>query len=212
MKLVKENLYNNFINFKEDSDPIEDMKIGAKEAVEKWLDSLDIKKYKLTKKLTINVYDNVILENKNLIEFPDYIKFNHITGGFHLKYNNLSSLRGCPYSVTGSFIVSYNDLKNLEKSPFIVNDIYAASNNDLESLDGITEYIGSSIYLHNNNLKTLKGIQSLIKGDLNIKDNPIETLDFFPDEIEGNIYFTPSKILTADNISKRCKIWGHMLV
>jgi hypothetical protein len=217
MKRVREILYEDnqmdYINFTEDnSDPISDMKIGVKNRVEVWLNSNDIKNYKLTKRFAVNVYENVIIENTDLESLPEYLKFNHISGGFHIKHNLLTSLKGFPYSITGSFVVSYNKLKNLKDGPFIVKDIYSAGNNLLESLEGISQYVGNSLYLHNNNLKNLKHIPKLIKGDLNIKDNPIETIEYFPDEIEGNLYFTPSNILNANTIRKRCEVEGFLLV
>lgn len=217
MKLIKEILYedtNNmmdYINFTNDSDPIKDMKIGAKELIEKWIENLSISNCKLTKKNTINVYNYVLLDHKNLKEFPSYIKFNHIVGGFHINNNDLSSLRGCPYSVTGSFMASENNLINLIDGPTVVKESYGASYNKLESLEGIAEIIGGSIYLAHNNLKTLEYIPSIIYGDLFIENNPIETLKYFPDEIDGNLFFTPSDILSKEKILEHCQIQGHIV-
>lgn len=200
------------MNFTEDSDPIRDMKIGdLKHLIEEWLESFDVDNYRLTKKYAINVYTSVMLDNKNLMKFPDYVKFNHIVGGFHAKGNNLKNLRGGPFSVTGSFIVSNNKLENLLNGPFIVKESYGASNNMLETLKGMSEIIEGSIYINNNKLKNLEYIPTIIKGDFYIQENPIETLQYFPIEIEGNLYFTPSNILTKESISKKCKVWGHII-
>jgi hypothetical protein len=217
MKLVREILYENtdymnYINFTErDTDPIKDMGIGRKLLIEKWLNEIKINDYKLTKKYSINVYNSVFLDDENLSDFPEYITFNHIMGGFHIKNNNLNSLRGCPYSVSGSFISSNNNLTNLKNGPHIVKEVYAASHNRLESLEGIAEIVGRSIYINNNNLKSLEYIPTIIKGDLDISENPIETLKYFPSEIEGHLVYTVSEILTQETISKHCKVWGHLI-
>ena len=212
MKMVKEILYEDKIHFtKNDKDPIKSMNIGRKNIIERWLSNMEIDNYRLTKKFQINVYNSVFIDNKKIDEFPDYIQFNHILGGFHINKNRLKSLRGCPYSVSGSFIVSNNLLTSLEFGPRIVKESYAASHNDIESLEGIAEIIGHGIYVNNNRLKNLKYIPFLIHGDLNISNNPIETLDYFPKEIEGNLQFTPSEVLTKYNISKVCKVWGHLI-
>jgi len=207
MKLVKEILYENTMNFTEkDTDPIKDMRIGIKNNIEKWLKEFEILDYKLTKKYQINMYNSVFIENKNLEEFPSYIKFNNILGGFHLKHNHLYSLKGCPYSVSGSFIVSFNNLYSLKFGPTTVKESYGASHNHLESLEGIAQIIGESIYINNNNLKSLEFIPSIIYGDLYIQENPIQTLKYFPKEIYGDLYYTPSKVLTKEYILKKCNL------
>jgi hypothetical protein len=213
MKLVKENLYEKHMNFTENNtDPIEDMGISAKKAIDKWLkNKISTSNYRLTKKFSINVFTTVILENQNLHDFPEFIKFNHIVGGFHIKRNNLTTLRGCPFSVTGSFIASRNKLKDLKNGPLIVQEQYGVSHNLLKSLEGIAEKIGGSIYLNDNPLTTLKYIPQIIKGDLNIQNTRLKSLDDFPDEIEGNLFYTPSDIMTVSNIRNRCKIWGHVI-
>lgn len=213
MKLVNEFLYKNKIDlFTQDSDPIYDMGIGIKPKIEKWLKTHNIYKYKLSKRiLDINVFTSVFLDKLELNDFPSYINFNHIIGGFHIKHNYFKFLRGCPYSLTGSFIASNNELKDLIDSPHKVYDNYAASNNKLESLKGITQNIGKSIYLNDNKLKNLKYLQKYIKGNLYIYNNPIETLEHFPFEIEGHLKFTPSDVLSIEKIKKICKVWGHII-
>ena len=171
MKMVKEILYeDNYLNIftNHDNDPIKDMRIGAKTAIENWLDKMGVEDYKFTKKYTINVYNSVMISNTDLTEFPDYIKFNHIVGGFHISKNKFNNLTGCPYSITGSFMVSHNNLQNLKFGPRIIKESFGVSHNQLESLEGIAESIGKSIYLNSNNLKDLRYIPTIIEGDLNI--------------------------------------------
>jgi hypothetical protein len=212
MKIVKEILYENNMHFTEhDKDPIKSMGIGRKTTISKWLSDIQISDYRLTKKFEINVYNSVFIDSRKLDELPEYIKFNHIMGGFHINKNSLRSLRGCPYSVSGSFMASNNFLTSLEHSPIIVKESYGVSYNDIESLEGLAEIIGRGIYLNNNKLKNLKYLPHLVHGDLNISKNPIETLEYFPKEVEGNLQFTPSEILTKENISSVCKVWGHLI-
>jgi len=210
MKLIKEKLYD-YLRFTEQGDPIKDLGIGLEPTIRMWMSKLNISSYKLTKKFSINVYHNVLLSEKNISEFPPYIKFNHITGGFHCDNNKLTSLRGCPYSLSGSFMCSFNKLVNLKNGPTVVKQSYGASYDELESLEGIGEIIGESIYINDNNLKTLEYIPPIIKKDLFIYNNPIETLEYFPKEVSGDIYFTPSKILTKISISKICKVGGNII-
>ena len=212
MKIVKEILYEEQMKFKQDnSDPIIDMNIGIEESISRWLKFMNITDYRLTKKYEINVHNNVIIENKELKEFPEYIKFNHIMGGFHIKNNKLSSLKGVPYSISGSFIISRNNLSNLKLGPYIVKEIYGASHNNLENLEGIAKIIGGSVYLNDNNLKNLKHIPEFIHGTLNIQNNPIESLDGFPKKIQEHLYFTPSKFLDKEKIKTVCEVIGHII-
>jgi len=216
MKYVKEILYEknnlkNYLQFKEDSDPIEDMKIGAKTLINNWLNLMDIKSYKLTKRNSINVYSYVLLDNKNLDNIPSYIKFNHIMGGFHINDNQITSLKGCPYSVSGSFMASINKLSSLTYGPSVVKECYGVSFNKLNSLLGISEIIGLHLYLNNNNLKNLKYIPRVILGDLVIHNNPIETIDYFPEIIHGNLTYTPSQFLNKKTILNICDVKGHLI-
>ena len=210
MKLIKETL-NDYLKFTEEGDPIKDMGMGLEPIIKNWLKKVGIGNYRLTKKFSINVYHTTLLSEKNIFEFPVYIKFNHISGGFHIDNNELKNLKGCPYSITGSFMCSFNNLKNLKDGPRVVKMSYGASYNGLESLDGIAEVIEESLYINNNNLKTLENIPLIIKGDLFIYENPIETLEYFPKEVHGDVYYTPSNILTESSISKVCTVSGSIV-
>jgi hypothetical protein len=207
MKLVKEILYENIMKFTEKpTDPIKDMGIGGKTIIEKWLKDLGITEYRFTRKNEINVYNSVFITNRKINEIPDYVKFNHIMGGFHISSNDLYSLKGCPYSVSGSFGVGNNKLYTLKFGPKIVKESYGASYNNLESLEGIAKIIGISIIINHNNLKSLEFIPEIIHGDLYIQNNPIQTLKYFPKEIHGDLYYTPSKYLVKEEILKICQV------
>ena len=216
MRLIREKLYEDnqiidYINFTEDSDPIADMGIGAEEKIKKWLGDMNIRSYRLTKRNSINVYNVVDLSKQDIKNFPEYIKFNHIVGGFHCEETGLTTLRGCPYSVTGSFLVRRNNLKSLKYGPMIIKGMYSVSYNELESLEDIASYIGGSLFVSHNNLKTLENVPNIIKGDFCIHNNPIETLEYFPKIVEGNLTFTPSDVLTIYEIKKICDVKGNII-
>jgi len=211
MKLLKEHLYNQYLRFTENGDPIEDMGIGLKSRIEEWLKNAGINDYRFTKKFSINVYHTTLLSDKGFTDFPVYIKFNHISGGFHCDNNELTSLKGGPYSVTGSFMCSYNNLKDLQFGPRVVKQSYGASYNNLKSLEGIAEIIGESLYINNNELSTLEYIPSIIKGNLSICSNPITTLQYFPKEVYGDIHYSPSQILSETTIKNKCKVKGNII-
>ena len=210
-KILTESLFEYYWEFTRKGDPINDMGIGIKTLIETWMRDHDIKfyHYALSQRSNlINAYDTITLSGEDLDEFPEYIQFNSIRGGFHIDRNNLTSLRGCPKKVSGSFICSNNKLKNLIQGPEEVEGSYAASYNKLTSLQGFSHIVGESVYINNNKLKSLEGISSIIKGDLYIQNNPIKTLEYFPTKISGDLYFTESKILNEESISKKCKVYG----
>jgi hypothetical protein len=114
MKLIKEHINEKFT---QDSDPIHDMGIGLKTLIKEWLKKYDIDNYRINDDNTINVYESVNLKHKNLTNFPDYINFNKIKGGFSIQHNVFTSLKGCPRIVIGLFSCSNNILTSLEYSP-----------------------------------------------------------------------------------------------
>ena len=79
------------------------LQLGKRHMIIKWLDTMDVKNYTINPDWTIDVKGNVDLDYKNLTEFPDYIKFNHVSGYFSCSNNQLTSLKGGPTSVGDSF-------------------------------------------------------------------------------------------------------------
>jgi len=210
MKLVREFLYE-YLGFTQAGDPIRDMGIGIETLIVNWLRNQGIKNHNFALSHTnrINAYDTIVLSGANLNEFPEYIKFNSIRGGFHCNNNNLTSLKGSPVKVSGSFMCSHNKLQNLIGGPREVEGAYAASNNDLNSLEGIALEIGEAIYLNDNNLRSLKYIPNSV-GEFYITNNPIETIKYFPTEIWGDLHYTKSKILNKEKILSICQVSGDI--
>ena len=114
MKLVREYLYE---SFSDDSDPINDMGIGNKVRIEKWLREMYITSWELNDDLSINVYDDVFLTRKLNENLPDYIQFNLVRGSFAIAFCNITSLKGCPIRVWGYFNCVGNKLTSLEFAP-----------------------------------------------------------------------------------------------
>lgn len=67
---------------------------------------------------------NNFIENGKLT-----VKFNHVSGDFNCRDNELTSLQGCPKVIRLDFDCSYNNLTSLEGSPKTVGrDFYCLSN------------------------------------------------------------------------------------
>lgn len=111
--------YKKWVNekFMEDTDPIEDLNIGLRVKIEKWLKDMGITVYRLTPEMEINVYDDTYLTRKVKGALPDYIQFNVAVGDFSICFCELTTLRGCPREIWGYFNCSYNNLESLEYAP-----------------------------------------------------------------------------------------------
>ena len=209
-KYLAESLFE-YIGFTEEGDPVKDMGIGTDQLIVEWMEKNKVPRYryKITKKHYIVGNDTIDLTNNDIGEFPDYIKFVFVHGGFHCLHNGLKSLKGFPEKIGGSFFVSHNNLVNLIGGPKIVDGSYAASNNQLRSLEGIPEDVNEAIYLNDNDLNSLQYIQ-IQTGDLYIQNNPIHTLKYFPEEIYGDLHITRSKILKKEAIQEICNVSGEI--
>jgi len=209
-KYLAESLFE-YMGFTEEGDPVKDMGIGTEKLVVEWMDKNRVPRYqyKLTRKKLIVGNDTIDLSKNNIVEFPEYIKFIFVHGGFHCNNNSLKSLKGCPEKTGGSFFASHNNLKDLIGGPTDVQGSYGVSNNQLITLEGIAQEITEGIYLNDNQLKSLQFIPAQV-GDLYIQNNPIATLKFFPEEIHGDLHYTKSKILYKEAIERKCYVSGEI--
>lgn len=213
MKILAESLFE-YLRFTEKSDPVEDMGIGIDKQIAIWLLENNViakKDFTITRDHLINTYNTSNLSDLGLKEFPDFIKFGYVMGGFHCDHNELKSLKGTPNIVSGSFLASWNKLPNLIDGPKEVKGDYIVSHNELTSLDGLASVIHGFLSISNNKLKDLKGIPRVLGGNLYIHKNPIETLKYFPDEVDGDVYYTPSKVVYEESIRGRCKVSGNII-
>jgi hypothetical protein len=209
IKLVRESLY---INFTEDSDPVNDMGIGLKTSIRNWLKNMGVRNYTLRSNMyIIDVNGNVKLSDKSIEKIPNYIKFNRINGGFHCNNTGLTSLKGTPVSISGSFLCYNNDLTDLQYSPEFVGGLYSVSHSNLTSLRGIENCKVRDLMVAGNKLTTLQYIPKRISGFLNICNNPLTTLQYFPEYIERDIFYTESKLVNKISIQKKCEVKGRLL-
>src|SRR5208283_1902318 len=144
MEIIK---YKINMNFERTSDPLVTLQIGKRAQIIKWLDTYNITNYVINDDLTIDVKNNVNLDYKNLSKFPDFIKFNHVSGYFVCHNNQLTSLVGCPYSTSNTF---------------------ACFNNPLTSLVGCPSSVGGDFYCSDDKVQfTKKDVKKLCKVKLN---------------------------------------------
>lgn len=128
---------------------------------------LGITNYTINKDGTIDVDGDVILDGllkNDKIPF----RFGKVTGNFYCKYNDLTSLDGCPYYVGEEFSCGFNKIVDLKGSPIEV---------------------GGGFFCHNNPLlSSMEGIALEIGGVLSMKKCPsLKELDILSN-IEGYIY------------------------
>ena len=155
MKLVRESL-NELMGFERSDDIKTNLQLGKRPPIVKWLDTMGVKNYTINPDLTIDVEGSVNLFNKNLTEFPDYIKFNYVSGYFDCANNQLTSLKGCPTSVGGGFYCYNNQLTSLEGCPTSIGGYFDCSKNQLTSLKGCPASVGGNFDCSDNQVKFTK--------------------------------------------------------
>ena len=97
MKTLKESILNR------SNHGAEGFKTQRRELIEKWLKEYDIENYIINKDLTIDVKEDIDLDLRDLVEFPEYIQFGVVRGYFDCSYCHLKSLRGAPKEVRRYF-------------------------------------------------------------------------------------------------------------
>ena len=141
-----------------------------------------IQNYTINEYGSIDVDGNVDLSNKNLTRIP--LKFRNVSGIFSCRFNQLTSLEGCPKSVGGDFYCSNNQLTSLEGCPQSVGGDFYCFNNQLTSLEGCPQSVGGYFDCQNNQLKDFRGFPDFWEGHINFQDNPVQSiLDQFPEEL-----------------------------
>jgi len=179
-------------------------KPGTKEEVEKVLNILGIKNYKINEDLSVDVNGDADINEKKLKTIP--IKFgkidgnfschnNNLTslqgapasvgGGFDCRYNNLTSLQGAPASVGGGFDCRYNNLTSLQGAPASVGGGFYCSSNNLTSLQGAPASVGGGFYCSSNNLTSLQGAPESVGEDFNCYNNKLTSLQGAPESVGG---------------------------
>ncbi len=129
---------------------------GKVSIIKAWLDDNGIKNYTINSKGEVDVNGDVILDYKNLTEFPSFIQFGTVKGYFNCSFNNLTSLRGCPRVVKKSFYCHDNNLVSLEGSPEEVGFGFLCQSNNLKDLKGAPKVVGGYFDCSSNKTKFTK--------------------------------------------------------
>ncbi len=112
--------------------------------IEHICDQYGIEKYTINSDGSIDVNDNVYLNNKGLARIP--IKFNKVSGNFDCSYNFITSLEGCPNFVGRDFACSGNEITSLEGCPEkVYGKFYCNFNDSLITTKGFSTIVGSNI-------------------------------------------------------------------
>jgi len=135
---MKVKYLNEKINFQRGQDPKKSLGIGIEESIHKWMiwvytsksgTPWETPKYRINDDLTIDLFEDFEVPDKDIGEFPDYINFNISHESFNVDHTNLKSLRGCPKVVKGYFSCEGNKLINLYGIPEnIAGDIFVRGN------------------------------------------------------------------------------------
>jgi hypothetical protein len=113
----------------------------TKEAIQAWLNHMNIKNYTINDDLTVDVNDWVDLSKRKLTEIP--VQFGTVIGCFSVWDNDLTSLKGCPFKVTESFNCSKNKLTSLEYCPQEVGHVLGFDDNLIFSVEYAPKVIGT---------------------------------------------------------------------
>ncbi len=81
------------------------------------------------------VESSLDFRDRDLKELPDLSNV-VVQGDFFCSMNNLTSLKGAPYSVSGDFRCALNQIKDLQHMPQFVGGIADISGNRLRSING----------------------------------------------------------------------------
>lgn len=169
--------------------------------IERWLDTMGIRNYKIKDDLYVDVNGNVLLRHKKLDSIP--VNFDRVTGHFNCSNNLLTSLKGCPNYVGRSFECTGNMLESLEYCPSIVNDgVFNCSHNKITSLKGCPDVIAYTFYAHNNELTSLVGSPNEIQKDFVVNNNYLTNLVGSPIKIHGDFKCTSNKLTSLTGCDK----------
>ena len=163
-----------------------------------------IENYTINPDGSIDVDDDVYLNNKDLTKLP--LQFRNVNGVFNCSYNQLTSLEGCP-NVSGDFYCSHNQLTSLSGGPNDISGYFICTNNKLKSLEGGPNYVGDDYYCNDNQLTSLKGAPKRVD-IFDCSYNQLETLEYMPLIING--YFRCSKNKLTNLISLKSDIKGSI--
>ena len=193
---MKSNFYANILEGKENQGPVsgDPYFLQTKEEIENWLNKNGIYRgYSINKDLTVSVKSGVGLTSKKLTKIP--VKFKTVSGIFDCRFNQLTSLKGCPDKVSSDFLCDHNNLLSLEYCPKEIGGSFYCENNELVSLEGCPKKINGDFKCHLNELETLIGCPEEVSETFDCGNNKLTSFKYMPKKI-GEFIFMDSSYLT----------------
>ena len=162
--------------------------VHKKKLIELWLNENSIENYQLREDLTIDVFQDIILEKlkDKTYSLPAFIQFATIEGTFDCSFCNLQSLKGMPEKITKTFNCAHNRLETLQFGPKEVGLGYFCHNNSLVSLLGAPEKTGANFNAEVNCLKTLAGSPKEVGKNFMVGKNQLASLLHGPETVMGS--------------------------
>lgn len=105
-----------------------------KELIELFCEEFNIKNYYINDDYSINVYQNVVLDNFIGDELP--IKFNKVIGYFSCNKSNIKSFKNFPNFIEYNIYFQGNIIENFQGFPKTVKGRIVLWNSTIKSLDG----------------------------------------------------------------------------
>lgn len=111
--------------------------------IDKFLDGHIDGTYTINQDLTVDVEGSCLLYKMNMSKLPEYLKFGKVTDDFGVHFNQLETLKGCPYYVGNRFSCRSNKLKTLKYIPKKVMGKIICDDNMLTTLEGVEIHLPS---------------------------------------------------------------------
>ena len=181
---------------------------GKTGLIRAWLDENDIKNYTINSKGEVDVNGDVILDYKNLTEFPSFIQFGTVKENFFCNNNNLTTLKGAPKKVGGGFECSYNKLTSLKGAPNEVGGYFDCSFNNLISLEGAPNVVNGYFNCSTNKLTSLKGAPRGVGGSFNCRNNKLTTLEGAPENVGDWFHCDNNKLTSLEGAPKEASYFN----
>jgi hypothetical protein len=169
------------------------------EEIHKICKKYGIKNYTINDDGSIDVDDNVDLQDVRLTKIP--LKFRNVSGYFTCSDNKLTSLEFCPKSVGRDFGCSNNKLTSLKGCPTNVSDSFYCQNNQIVSFEGPHhigggfQCIGNPIYYIWNLISpSYKWIDMSYFNDLDIIQDDVIILDRLNEFLESIGMYTVTEV------------------
>jgi hypothetical protein len=149
------------------------------------LHQLNILRFDINSDLTVDVYADIDIRNKNLYELP--CNFGKVDGNFYVSDNQLKDFKGFPNEV-GRMLCGGNEFENLNGCTNIIRGDFNCSDCKLTSLEGGPQIIDGYYSFTGNLITNFKGFPKDFKNSIFYDRNPIsEVMDIFLKTFNGYI-------------------------